>query len=86
MDEAGYPGFEAMSNYGYMVPANTPATIVRQLQEALGKVVAMPSIQERFQAMGVNVAFGGPDELASTLKGEITRWGQVVKSANIKAE
>ncbi|QDL38624.1 Bug family tripartite tricarboxylate transporter substrate binding protein [Rhodoferax sediminis] len=86
MIESGFPGFDPASNYGYLVPAGTPAPVVRQLGDAIGKVVASPAVQERFQALGLTSSFGGPDELAATLKGEIARWGQVVKAANIRPE
>lgn len=86
MIEAGLPNFESASNYGYVVPANTPPAVVKQLHEALARVLAMPSVQERFKGVGLTVIPGGPDELTAILKGEISRWGQVVKSAGIRPE
>jgi tripartite-type tricarboxylate transporter receptor subunit TctC len=86
MIEAGYPGFDPSSNYGYAVPANTPAPIVRQLSEAIARVVASSGVQERFQVLGLKPNFGNPEEMTATLKGEIARWGQVVKAAGIRPE
>jgi len=86
MIDAGYRGFDPSSNYGYMLPAGTPAPIARRLNEALGKVIAMPVVQERFQALGLTPSFCAPDQWTATVKSELGRWGEVVKGANIKAE
>lgn len=86
MIEAGFPGFDPSSNYGYMVPANTPAPIVRQLHEAIAKVIASPGVQERFKSLGLTSNIGSPDEWSTTLKAEIVRWGKVVEAANIQVE
>ena len=86
MNELGFKGFEASSNYGYMVPANTPAPIVKQLHESIAKVLASAGVQERFRTLGLTSNFGGPDEMVATLKAEIERWGLVVKAANLRAD
>ena len=46
----------------------------------------MPAVQERFKGLGMTVTPGGPDELAAILKGEVSRWGQVIKAARIRPE
>ncbi len=86
MNELGFKGFEASSNYGYMVPANTPAPIVKQLHESIAKVLTSAGVQERFRTLGLTSNFGGPDEMVATLKAEIERWGLVVKAANLRAD
>ena len=86
MIESGFQGFDPSGNYGYMVPVRTPTTIVKQLHEAIAKVVAMTAVQERFQAVGFTSNIGGPEEMAATVKGELSRWGQIVKAENIRAE
>src|SRR5258706_861993 len=86
MIESGFQGFDPSGNYGYMVPARTPTMIVKQLHEAIAKVVAMTAVQERFQAVGFTSNIGGPEEMAATVKGELSRWGQIVKAENIRAE
>jgi tripartite-type tricarboxylate transporter receptor subunit TctC len=86
MIESGFPEFDPSSNYGYMVPANTPAPIVKQLYEAIAKVVGSPGVQERFGSLGLTPNIGAPDEWSATLRSEIARWGQVVKAVNIRVE
>jgi tripartite-type tricarboxylate transporter receptor subunit TctC len=86
MIEAGFPGFDPMSNYGYLLPANAPPAVVKQLNEAIARVVASSAAQERFQALGLTPGGGTPEEMTAALKTEIARWAQVVKAAGIRAE
>ncbi|CAG9232838.1 Putative Bug-like extracytoplasmic solute binding receptor, TTT family [Paraburkholderia sabiae] len=86
MTEAGFKGFDPSSNYGYMVPANTPAPIAKRLNEAITKVISEPAVQERFRLLGMTPNACAPDGWSSTVKGEIARWGPVVKAANVHAD
>jgi tripartite-type tricarboxylate transporter receptor subunit TctC len=86
MIEAGYPGFDPSSNYGYMLPANAPAPIVEKLHDALAKVLASPAVQAHFKSLGLVPNTCTPDEWDATLKTEISRWGQVVKTAHVHVE
>lgn len=86
MVESKFPGFEPSSNYGYMAPINTPAAVVKRLNEAFAKTLASADVQARLQALGLTPNFAGPDEWAGTLKSELKVWGGVVKAANIRAE
>lgn len=40
--ESGYPGYEAVNWYAYLVPAKTPRPIVELLNRELGKVLRAP--------------------------------------------
>ncbi|WPB55897.1 tripartite tricarboxylate transporter substrate binding protein [Xylophilus sp. GOD-11R] len=86
MIEAGFPNFDPSSNYGYMVPANTPPAVVVQLYEAIARVVNTPAVQERFQTLGLTSALADPQAWGASVKNDIYRWGQVIKAANIRAD
>src|SRR6218665_1301573 len=45
--EAGMPELQLTNWYGVLVPAGTPASIRKQLEEALAKVVRMPDVAQR---------------------------------------
>jgi tripartite-type tricarboxylate transporter receptor subunit TctC len=40
--ESGYPGFEVTNWYGLLVPARSPATIVRKIHLETVKALALP--------------------------------------------
>jgi tripartite-type tricarboxylate transporter receptor subunit TctC len=87
MVELGYKDFTPVTNWGYLVPKNTPAPIVKQLQDAIAKALSKPAMQERLATVGANSkGAGGPEVMTARMKAEIARWEPVIKAANIKAE
>jgi tripartite-type tricarboxylate transporter receptor subunit TctC len=56
--EQGYPGFNAGTLYGLLVPAGTPAEIVARLNETGNAAFKSPAIVAHVQAEG-GVVLGG---------------------------
>jgi tripartite-type tricarboxylate transporter receptor subunit TctC len=82
--EAGVPGFDAAAWQGVVAPAQTPKSILAQLNTELNAIVAMEDIHTRMTAMGMNpVGTGSPEELQQFLQSEIVRWATVVEAAGI---
>ncbi len=69
-----------------LVPAATPREIVAILNREIARVVARPEVKERLDAIGFVPLASTPEEFADVIKAETTRWGNVIKDANIKAE
>jgi tripartite-type tricarboxylate transporter receptor subunit TctC len=87
MVELGYKDFTPMASWGYLAPKNTPAPIVRQLQDAIAKAMKAPAMQERLKSVGASATnAGGSETLTAVMKAEIARWEPVIKAANIKSE
>ncbi len=84
--EAGVPGYEAGQWLGVFAPAATPRDTVQRLAAEIGKALATPAVAQLLQQRGMDPKAGGPDELARALAGDIRKWGQVMRSANIKLE
>jgi tripartite-type tricarboxylate transporter receptor subunit TctC len=84
--ESGYPGYEAVNWYAYLVPAKTPRPIVEQLNRELGKVLRTPAAVKLLENQGVDPEPTTPEALGAYMKREYETWGKVVKQANIKAE
>jgi tripartite-type tricarboxylate transporter receptor subunit TctC len=83
---AGLPGFEAVSWYALMAPAGTPREVIGKIQSDIAKVLQMPDVREKLEAMGAEPSGETPAELAARIKSEYDAWGDVVKKANIKAD
>ena len=66
------------------VPVQTPAGIVKKLQEEVVRVVRHPEIRERFAGMMVDPVGSTSEELGRTVASDIARWTAVARSANIK--
>jgi tripartite-type tricarboxylate transporter receptor subunit TctC len=84
--ESGLKGFETSQWYGIMAPAGTPDTIVRKLSAEINRILKSPDVVERLAADGSMPHGTTPEEFAAFIDAEQKRWGQVVKSANIKPE
>src|SRR5262249_39658635 len=83
--ESGYPGFEAASWHGVVVPAATPTPIVKRLYTELKRAADDPTVKERFAADGTLVIGSTPEEFTALVRSEAAKWGKVIKAAGIKA-
>jgi tripartite-type tricarboxylate transporter receptor subunit TctC len=84
--EAGVPGYEAGQWLGVFAPAATPRETVQRLSAEIGKALTLPAVVQLLQQRGMERRAGGPDELARALSGDIRKWTQVMRSAQIKLE
>jgi tripartite-type tricarboxylate transporter receptor subunit TctC len=84
--EAGFPGQEADTLLGILVPARTPKEIVNRLYQEVKRIVALPEIKDRLDAIGFVPVANTPDEFAAIIKAESARWAKIIRAANIKAE
>ena len=86
MAEAGVAGAEVSSWSGFFVPVKTPHAVVEQIHADTVKALAAPAVREKLENGGAVVVGSTPAELASFLRAEIDKWGQVIKAANIHAQ
>ncbi|MBU0589872.1 MAG: tripartite tricarboxylate transporter substrate binding protein [Gammaproteobacteria bacterium] len=84
--EQGYPGFETMNWYAYVVPAKTPKNVVDYLNKALVKVLSKPDVVEQLHKQGLAPSPSTTAELASYMQREYDTWGAVVKKVGIKVD
>jgi tripartite-type tricarboxylate transporter receptor subunit TctC len=81
--EEGVSGVEVTQWYALFAPAKTPASIVRQLNQALNDVLKDPEIVSRMQADGAQVEGSTPGRLHDLLITENERWCEVVSHAGL---
>ena len=86
MEEAGFPGFDVTTWYSLMVPAGTPASVVKRIYDEAVKALQRPDVQQIMAGQGLDPETSSPQELASRIKSEGKTWAEVIKSAGIKAE
>jgi tripartite-type tricarboxylate transporter receptor subunit TctC len=84
--EAGYPGFDTSSWQGAWVPAQTPATLVRRLNQDVRKLIALPDVRARFAELGMDAAGTSERELAGIIQADLVKWTRVIKTAGAKAD
>ena len=86
LPQSGGPAIESSSWVMFLAPGNTPPEIVSKLSQAINEVVQSPEIKARFIELGIIPIGSTPAETTTFLKDEIQKWGQVIKTANVKAE
>lgn len=84
--ESGLADFEVSVWWGLVAPAGTPQSLVSRLNAELQKVLAEPALQARLAELGVVITAGSPAQFSDFIRTETTRWGRVIKAANIKPD
>lgn len=84
--ELGLPGVVSESNYGIIAPRGLPPAIFDKLHQALVTTLNTPDVKNRITALGATAVATTPDEYRKIMQSESTRWGAVVKKANIRLD
>jgi tripartite-type tricarboxylate transporter receptor subunit TctC len=84
--ESGVPGFDVTAWYALFVPARTPAEIVARIHNDTVAVLEHPETKQKFEPLGVEIVTSTPAELATYLKSETEKWGQIIRDARITAQ
>jgi tripartite-type tricarboxylate transporter receptor subunit TctC len=84
--ESGVPGFETGSWQGVLAPPNTPRAVVQKINGDLIKVLGDKETRDKLEAQGALVRTQTPEEMATFIRNETTRWAKVVKEAGVKVE
>ncbi|WP_374631929.1 tripartite tricarboxylate transporter substrate binding protein [Ferrovibrio sp.] len=84
--EAGYAAVQAVSWYGLMVPAGTPADAVSKLHGEVAKAIAAPDVAKRFLDMGTEPSALTPKEMDAVIAAELVRWKNTADAIGLKVE
>ena len=84
--EGGAPDYQVSTWYGLWAPKNTPKETIARMTEELKKAYATTELQAAWVRLGAEPpALYGP-AFGEFVAGETRRWGEVVKTANIKID
>ena len=84
--EAGVAGYDSYVWFGIVAPAGTPPEIIAKLNAALVKTAATPEFRDRLTSQGYEVMSSTPEQMAASIRGEIDKWGKVVKASGAKVD
>jgi tripartite-type tricarboxylate transporter receptor subunit TctC len=82
--EAGVPHYETVTSYAFFVPRGTPAPVIARLTAAANGVFGRPGFREDMATRGISVIAEGPAQLEAHLREENARWGEVIRTRNIR--
>lgn len=84
--EAGITGYDSYVWFGVVAPAGTPPEIIARLNAALVKTAATPAFRDRLTEQGYEVLSSTPEQMANNIRGEIAKWGKIVKASGAKVD
>ena len=84
--EQGLSGFEAVSWFSLMAPANLPPAIQGRLNQLTKQALENPDVKNRLLVSGLDPAPGSPEDLSKLITRESRKWSKVVQQSGAKAE
>lgn len=84
--ESGLPGYESGGWFGLLAPAGTPAQAIQRLHAEAVRVLRTPEMGARMEANGLAFVGSTPEQFGSYLRGEIAKWGKVVRAAGMQVD
>jgi tripartite-type tricarboxylate transporter receptor subunit TctC len=81
--EAGVPGYESHSWYGFVAPAKTPPAVVSRLNQEIVRILNAPDITVAVQAQGFEVWTLTPDAFGAFIKAEVDKWSRVIREVGM---
>jgi tripartite-type tricarboxylate transporter receptor subunit TctC len=84
--ESGYPGYDFDVWFGLLAPGRTPKEIVARLNAETNKVLTLPDVRERLVSGFYEPIESTPESFAAVIRGDMERYGRVIRQAGIKPE
>ncbi len=84
--ESGLPGFQWDSWGAIFVPSKTPRAVINKWNRELRRAMAVPEIQKRLRAIGMEAAPTSPEELDQFVKEQMAIIAKLAKAAGLKPQ
>lgn len=80
------PGYDIDNWYGMAAPKHLPKPIVARLNAELLRALSAPDVRAGFEREAIDLIGSSPEAFGEYLKGELVKWGALVKSSGLKVE
>ena len=84
--ELGFKGVEAAAQVGVVAPAGTPAETVAALQKQIAAAINQPAVRQKLIDFGIEPVASTPQDYASLIRSEVTRWHKVIRDQHISLD
>lgn len=84
--ESGYQGFDAVTWFGILGPANLPKDVVAKLNTDINKALKDPELHKKLGDQGADIAGSTPEQFARLIRDDIARWGKIVKESGAQVD
>jgi tripartite-type tricarboxylate transporter receptor subunit TctC len=80
------PGYELAVWYGAFGPKGLPPAITQRLNQEINRILALPEIKAKMDAIGVEVVQSTPQSFEKLLVRDAERYGRLIRELKITAE
>ena len=84
--DSGLPGFETGSRVGLFGPGKMPKAIINRLSQEVVELMKQPDLRKRLLSIQVEPDGTTPEKFSEWLKGDMNKWGKIIKDAGIVEE
>jgi tripartite-type tricarboxylate transporter receptor subunit TctC len=86
VSESGVRNFDVDIWYGLIVPAKTPAAIVKKISDDLGRVMSDPDTQTKLRQRGLEPAYLDPAQTGELMRRDVARWRDVANRVKLSLD
>jgi tripartite-type tricarboxylate transporter receptor subunit TctC len=78
------PGYQALGWFGLFVRKDAPADVVKALNDAVNKALAMPDVAKRAHDLGLDAAGGTPHDFQVMWEDDYNKWGKLIRDLHLQ--
>lgn len=84
--ESGYPNFEAITWFGFVAPAGTPASVIKTINDQVNVALKSPELSKKLEGEGAVLMGGSAEDMKKYLERDTAMWAKVVKASGAKVD
>lgn len=84
--ESGFPGFEAITWFGAVVPAATPRQAINRLNADIVRALQLPDVRNSLSKLGLSAAGTSAEEFDAFIRSEVLRNEKVARASNLRID
>jgi tripartite-type tricarboxylate transporter receptor subunit TctC len=84
--ESGVPGYDVTPWYGILGPARLPQSIVAKWNREVARVIALPEMNARFVAQGIDLEASTPEAFGALIGAEVPKWRKIVRDSGARVD
>lgn len=84
--ESGFPGFTAVSFWGWFAPSDTPAPILSRFENELRAAFSQEEVRAKLAGpFMMELALTGPAQFKPFFEEQVRTWGAVIRENGIRS-
>jgi tripartite-type tricarboxylate transporter receptor subunit TctC len=84
--EAGLPGFDIYTWWGFMAPAGTPREVIIKWNAEVTRILGTPEMKAFFAQQGAEPAPTTAEQFAALIRSEIPKYAKIVRDSGAKVD